>query len=195
MNLIIRPARAADADVICEFNRLMARETEHKDLDPATLKAGVAAMLSDPAKGRYFVAEEVPHPQPLSQGARGEIAAPHAQPLSQGARGEIAVPHPQPLSQGVRGEIVGQLGYTCEWSDWRNGNFWWVQSVFVAESARRQGVFRRLFEHLLDAARQEPNVIGVRLYVEHDNHVAQETYRQLGLAMTGYRLMEKYPLG
>ena len=152
MNLIIRPARMADADVIGDFNRLMAKETEHKDLDPATLKAGVAAILGDPTKGRYFVAE-------------------------------------------AGGQVVGQLGYTCEWSDWRNGNFWWVQSVFVTESARRQGVFRALFEHLLQAARAEPNVIGVRLYVEHDNLVAQATYRQLGLEMTTYRLMEKYPLG
>jgi ribosomal protein S18 acetylase RimI-like enzyme len=162
MNLFIRPARVTDADVICEFNRLMARESEQKELDPATLKAGVAAMLADQAKGRYFVAE--------------------------------ANPLPQPLSQGARGAVVGQLGYTCEWSDWRNGNFWWVQSVYVAESARRQGVFRRLFDHLLEAARQEPNVIGVRLYVEHDNRIAQETYRQLGLAKTGYHVMEKYPL-
>jgi GNAT superfamily N-acetyltransferase len=151
MNLIIRPAGPADADVICDFNRRMALETEHKELDPATLQAGVAAMLSDPAKGRYFVAE-------------------------------------------ADARLVGQVGYTCEWSDWRNGNFWWVQSVYVAEAARRQGVFRRLFEHLLTAARREPNVIGVRLYVDHDNAGAQATYRQLGFVMTDYRLMEMHPL-
>jgi len=162
MNLIIRPAIVSDAEVIAEFNRRMARETEHKDLDPATLRAGVIAMLTDPAKGRYFVAEDGPHPQPLSQGERGEI--------------------------------VGQLGVTLEWSDWRNGNFWWVQSVYVAEHARRRGVFRALFDHLLQAAKQEPNVIGVRLYVEHDNHVAQATYRQLGLTTMSYQLMQRYPL-
>jgi GNAT superfamily N-acetyltransferase len=151
MNLIIRPARATDAAVIAEFNRRMARETEHKDLDPATLQAGVMAMLTGPAKGRYFVAQ----------------------------------------SEGL---VVGQLGLTLEWSDWRNGNFWWVQSVYVAEHARRQGVFRALFEHLLQTAKQELGVIGVRLYVEHENLVAQATYRQLGLAMTSYRLMERFPL-
>jgi GNAT superfamily N-acetyltransferase len=152
MHLIIRPAAVSDADIIAEFNRRMALETEHKDLDAATLQAGVKAMLTDPAKGRYYVAAE------------------------------------------KRGEVVGQLGFTLEWSDWRNGNFWWVQSVYVAEHARRQGVFRALFEHLLQAAKQEPGVIGVRLYVEHDNLVAQATYRQLGLSMTSYRLMERYPL-
>jgi ribosomal protein S18 acetylase RimI-like enzyme len=151
MNLSIRPARPEDADVIREFNRLMAKETEHKDLDPAILGAGVAAMLRDPNKGRYFVAE-------------------------------------------ADGRIVGQLGITLEWSDWRNGNFWWIQSVYVAPDARRHGVFRKLYEHVLDAATKEPNVIGVRLYVEHDNQIAQATYQKLGMVLTNYHLMEKYPL-
>src|SRR5262249_41167691 len=102
MNLTIRPATMSDADVICEFNRLMALETENKILDLAVLKPGVAAMLSDPHKGRYFV-------------AIGE------------------------------GQIVGQLGITLEWSDWRNGNFWWIQSVYVRKDARRHGVFRKLY--------------------------------------------------
>ena len=73
MNLIIRPARLADAEVIVEFNRLMAKETENKELAPAILAAGVVAMLSDRNKGRYFIAEASPHPQPLSQGEKGEI--------------------------------------------------------------------------------------------------------------------------
>lgn len=147
MNLTIRAARLEDADVIGEFNRLMARETEHKDLDPAILGAGVAAMLSDPNKGRYFVAE-------------------------------------------ADGRIVGQLGITLEWSDWRNGNIWWIQSVYVAHDARRLGVFRRLYEHVLAAAAKEPNVVGIRLYVEHDNKIAQATYRKLGMTLTSYHVME-----
>jgi GNAT superfamily N-acetyltransferase len=152
MNLIIRPARWSDIDVICEFNRRLATETENKDLDPVILKAGVAAMFGDARKGSYFVAE-------------------------------------------LEGQVVGQLGVTCEWSDWRNGNFWWIQSVYVAASARRHGVFRRLFEHLLQEARAQTNVIGVRLYVEHDNHVAQATYEKLGMAMTGYHVMEMFLKG
>jgi GNAT superfamily N-acetyltransferase len=191
MNLMIRPARWSDIDVICEFNRRLARETENKDLDPVILRAGVGAMFGDPRKGSYFVAETDPHPQPLSQGERGdaEVVAPHPQPLFQGERGD---PRPLPLSQGERGdgEVVGQLGVTCEWSDWRNGNFWWIQSVYVAASARRHGVFRKLFAHLLQEARAQTNVIGVRLYVEQDNHVAQATYEKLGMSMTGYQVME-----
>src|ERR1051325_2207974 len=147
MNPIIRAATPADAEVIVEFNRLMERETENKDLDPTILSAGVKAMLGDPNKGRYFVAE--------------------------------AGPRPQPLSQRERGEIVGQLGITLEWSDWRNGNFWWIQSVYVAQAARRHGVFRALYQHVRAEARKDANVIGVRLYVEHDNAAAQATYRTM----------------
>jgi GNAT superfamily N-acetyltransferase len=89
------------------------------------------------------------------------------------------------------GQVVGQLGVTFEWSDWRNGNFWWIQSVYVAASARRLGVFRKLYEHVVAKARGEKDVIGVRLYVEHDNSVAQATYRKMGMAMTGYQVMEE----
>ena len=148
MNLTIRPAHTGDVDVIREFNRLLAKETEHKDLDRGTLGAGVAAMLSDPNKGRYFVA----------------------------------------VSDG---RIVGQLGVTLEWSDWRNGNFWWIQSVYVVHDARRHGVFRRLYEHVLAAAAKELNVIGVRLYVEHNNAIAQATYEKMGMTRKSYHIMEK----
>ncbi|MBI2806367.1 MAG: GNAT family N-acetyltransferase [Planctomycetes bacterium] len=172
MNLTIRAASPSDADVICEFNRLLALETEDKHLDLAILKAGVVAMLCDPNKGRYFVAEIHPSPPtPLPQGERG------ARPLT-------------PFPQGETGDIVGQLGVTVEWSDWRNGAFWWIQSVYVAKEARRQGVFRLLYENVVNEARRTPRVIGVRLYVEYDNAGAQATYRSMGMAMTGYQVME-----
>jgi ribosomal protein S18 acetylase RimI-like enzyme len=91
------------------------------------------------------------------------------------------------------GVVVGQIMITTEWSDWRNGWFWWIQSVYVRPEARRRGVFRALFEHVSKAARQDPDVIGLRLYVDEDNHTAQETYRRLGLAETGYFVLEKHP--
>jgi GNAT superfamily N-acetyltransferase len=92
------------------------------------------------------------------------------------------------------GAAVGQIMYTTEWSDWRNGWFWWVQSVYVRPSARRRGVFRALFEHVQQAARADGQVIGLRLYVERDNHVAQETYRRMGMDATAYLVFERYPL-
>ena len=151
MPLVVRPAVAADATVVVEFNRLLALESEGKALDPALLEPGVQRALADDNKGRYFLAE-------------------------------------------LDGAIVGQLGVTFEWSDWRNGWFWWIQSVYVRPEARRRGVFRSLFQHVRAAANNDPHVIGIRLYVEHENHSAQKTYQAMGLSPTTYQVMERYPL-
>jgi GNAT superfamily N-acetyltransferase len=88
------------------------------------------------------------------------------------------------------GRVVGQIMHTYEWSDWRNGCFWWLQSVYVAPDARGRGVFHRLFEHLRERARSQSDVCGLRLYVERDNVRAQRTYRQCGLVDSGYFVME-----
>jgi ribosomal protein S18 acetylase RimI-like enzyme len=92
------------------------------------------------------------------------------------------------------GIILGQLMLTTEWSDWRNGWMWWIQSVYVRAEARRRGVFRALYRHVEESARQNPAVIGLRLYVERDNVTAQHTYAELGMERTGYFVFEKYPL-
>lgn len=151
MPLSIRRAGPADAAIVCEFNRLLALESEHKTLDAAVLAAGVAAGLADPHKSVYFLAEE-------------------------------------------NGAAIGQIMYTKEWSDWRNGWFWWIQSVYVKAEARRRGVFRALFDHVHQAARAEGQVIGLRLYVEQANQIAQETYRRMGMDAAGYLVFERYPL-
>lgn len=147
----VRSAGPTDLEVIVEFNRRLALETEGKELDSALLRAGVQAGLADADKMTYFLAEE-------------------------------------------GGEVVGQMAVTREWSDWRNGWFWWVQSVYVRRESRRQGVFRTLFQQVEQAARRTPSVIGIRLYVDHDNLGALEVYARLGLARTDYMLLEKYPL-
>jgi len=85
---------------------------------------------------------------------------------------------------------VGCLMVTSEWSDWRNGLFWWIQSVYVRPTYRRQGVFRSLFEFVRQRARQHPDVCGLRLYVERDNGNAQACYRTLGMSETAYRMYE-----
>lgn len=92
------------------------------------------------------------------------------------------------------GVAIGQIMFTTEWSDWRNGWFWWIQSVYVRPQARRRGIFRALFEHVHQAARADAEVIGLRLYVERENHIAQETYRRLGMDAAGYLVFERYPL-
>jgi ribosomal protein S18 acetylase RimI-like enzyme len=88
------------------------------------------------------------------------------------------------------GRVVGQLMITFEWSDWRNGVFWWIQSVYVHPQARQSGVFTALFRHLEAQAKSQPGVCGLRLYVEDGNTRAQATYRRCGMADGGYRVME-----
>jgi len=148
MHLTLRRGTPADAAVISEFNRRLAHESEGKALDETTVSAGVTAVLGDPVRGLYFVAE--------SEGA-----------------------------------VVGQLMITTEWSDWRNGWIWWIQSVYVRHDARRQGVFRALYQHVESSARAEPQVVGLRLYVEHENRVAQQTYLDMGMERTGYLVLEQ----
>ena len=80
----------------------------------------------------------------------------------------------------------GQLLLTHEWSDWRNGFFWWFQSVYVMREARRHGVFAALYRHVEDLARNSSDVCGLRLYVEQHNHNAQQIYQRLGLTRTAY---------
>ena len=88
------------------------------------------------------------------------------------------------------GEVVGQLLITYEWSDWRNGLFWWIQSVYVPLQCRRSGVFSELYRHVTALAKASSEVCGIRLYVESENTRAQHTYSALGMTDTGYQVME-----
>lgn len=144
----VEAARPEDLDAIVRMNQLLAEESEGRALDPATIRAGVAAALADPQKGTYWVA------------------------------------------RGPGGVVVGQALVTTEWSDWRNGWFWWLQSVYVERAHRRTGVFRALYRQIAHTARNRWDVCGVRLYVERSNVTAQRTYEALGFVTTDYLLQE-----
>jgi ribosomal protein S18 acetylase RimI-like enzyme len=87
-------------------------------------------------------------------------------------------------------EVVGTLMLTYEWSDWRCGNWWWIQSVYVAPEHRRRGVYRALYDNVHALAVAAPQVCGLRLYVERDNANAQRTYESLGMRDAGYAMYE-----
>lgn len=89
------------------------------------------------------------------------------------------------------GRVVGSLMVTFEWSDWRNGLIWWIQSVYVTADWRRRGVYRALYEHVRELAAAQGSVRGFRLYVEKDNLTAQRTYTRLGMRESDYRLFEE----
>lgn len=85
--------------------------------------------------------------------------------------------------------VVGQLMLTVEWSDWRDGWWWWIQSVYVGAVWRRRGVYRALHEHVFAEVNARADVCGLRLYVEPDNVAARAVYAQLGMTES-YRVME-----
>jgi GNAT superfamily N-acetyltransferase len=115
--------------------------------------------------------------------------------LTAGVMAALADPHKAIYFLAEEKDVVlGQLSITTEWSDWRNGWLWWFQSVYVRAEARRRGVFRALYEHVYQAACQDPNVIGLRLYVERENQAAQQTYLRLGMEWANYLVLQKYPL-
>lgn len=89
------------------------------------------------------------------------------------------------------GVVAGALMVTFEWSEWRNGRFWWIQSVYVDSKHRRHGVYSALHEALRQEAKQDPQSCGIRLYVEQDNTTAMQTYGHLGMIETHYRLYEE----
>lgn len=153
----VRVAGPADADLLAQWAAAMAWETEHKRLDPATVRAGVAAGIADPQRARYFIAMD-----------------------------DAAVAGHETIATAI-----GTLMVTREWSDWRNGDWWWIQSVYVPPQQRRRGVFAALYRHLEAQARATPGVVGLRLYVERGNHAAQRTYAALGMVDAGYALLER----
>lgn len=172
----IREAGLDDLDVIVRFNREMARETEGRELDPATLRAGVNALLSDPARGRYYLAED----SGAGGGDRGETAsASGGGEATSGADGGAG-----------GGEAVGQVLVTTEWSDWRNGEIWWIQNVYVAPAHRRRGVYSALHRHVRGLARRF-GAAGLRLYVDRENRAARRGYEELGMERARYGMYEE----
>ena len=88
------------------------------------------------------------------------------------------------------GKVVGQLMVTFEWSDWRNGMFWWIQSVYVTPDQRGRGVFGALYRAVEFEARANPGICGLRLYMEHHNERARVAYVKLGMKPAGYEVFE-----
>lgn len=152
-HLTLRPATQVDLETLTAFSAAMALETEQRTLDRTRLRLGTQAILDQPDRGQYYVAD-------LRQDAQADTVT------------------------------VGQLLITYEWSDWRNAQFWWIQSVYVHAAWRRQGVYRSMHRTITDLARSRADVCGIRLYVEGDNTIAKRVYEQVGLSSSTYRIYE-----
>jgi ribosomal protein S18 acetylase RimI-like enzyme len=88
-----------------------------------------------------------------------------------------------------KGEVVASLLITYEWSDWRNSDVWWFQSVYVIPSYRRRGIFRMMYSHIKNEAMRQ-NIAGLRLYVESNNDPAKKTYEAMGMSSQHYTMYE-----
>ena len=109
-----------------------------------------------------------------------------------GVRGLLDRPEHGFYLVAQRGDAAaGSLMVTPEWSDWRGGFFWWIQSVYVDPDHRRTGVYRALHEAVRAQAAAHGEVIGIRLYVERENDGARAVYARLGMEETPYRLYEE----
>ena len=145
--MIYREARSDERDIIAGFQQAMAIETEEVTLDEPTVHTGVAAVLSRPELGRYYIAED-------------------------------------------GGAAVGCLMITYEWSDWRNGMVWWIQSVYVRTDYRKRGVYAGLYNHVKAIVEADSSLRGIRLYVDRRNVIAQQVYTRLGMNGEHYQLFE-----
>lgn len=157
----IRHASVYDIEIITEFNCRLAQETESKRLDEQVVRRGVERGLKQGAEVQYFLATSPAQPKLAGTSNSSSLAKP-----------------------------VGQLMLTREWSDWRDGWIAWLQSVYVVPECRGQGVFKTLLDHALDHCSQDPDVRGMRLYVEKQNTKAQRAYEKTGFIDPHYVLRE-----
>ena len=88
------------------------------------------------------------------------------------------------------GRVIASLLITYEWSDWRNGTVWWIQSVYVRPDARGKRVYAGLYEHVRAIAAASDAVKGIRLYVDRRNARAQDVYRRCGMNGDHYLVFE-----
>ncbi len=90
----------------------------------------------------------------------------------------------------IEGEITASLMITFEWSDWRNGLVYWIQSVFVKREFRRMGIYKKMYGFIKELVMQDKNIKGIRLYVDKTNVRAQQTYKNTGMNGEHYQLFE-----
>ena len=191
--LALRKAALGDVATIVAFQVAMALETEGLALDAATVTRGVTRPLTAPHVADYYVAtlpraafDALEATSGSADAAKTEATAP-----VEAAPAPAVGAAPMPINEDPSGHVVvGTLMITFEWSDWRAGDMWWIESVFVRPCARRRGVFTALYRHVEALANADDSVAGLRLYVEDDNASAMAAYERLGMRVEHYRMME-----
>jgi len=90
----------------------------------------------------------------------------------------------------IESKVVASMMITPEWSDWRNGHFLWIQSLYVIPEFRKKGVFRKMFQYVKQVVVESENYLGLRLYVEENNKNAMDVYTNVGMRDSYYKMFE-----
>ncbi len=89
-----------------------------------------------------------------------------------------------------KGKIIGCVLNTYEWSDWRNGNIVWIQSLYILPAHRRQGIFTEVYQYLREQVQKNPTQKGIRLYVDKRNETAIKAYKAIDMDNNHYEMFE-----
>jgi ribosomal protein S18 acetylase RimI-like enzyme len=86
--------------------------------------------------------------------------------------------------------LVGSISILTEWSNFRGGDYWWIQSLYIAPEHRGTGLLDRLIEHVTNEARNA-GALDLRLYAYENNERALRAYRRLGFSKRAYVMMSR----
>ena len=77
-----------------------------------------------------------------------------------------------------------------EWSNFRGGYYWWIQSLFIVPDHRGTGLVDLLLNAVADLARMA-GALDLRLYVLQSNQRAVAAYRRCGFKVEPYAIMSR----
>jgi ribosomal protein S18 acetylase RimI-like enzyme len=95
------------------------------------------------------------------------------------------------VAESDDGTVAGSISIVTEWSNFRGGYYWWVQSLYITPEHRGKGLAERLLAFVTKRAR-ENGAIDLRLYVLHANQRAIAAYRQSGFEIAPYTIMVRH---
>lgn len=172
MSYRVRKAVIEDVPTIIRFQKALALESENLVLDDALVSRGCRIPFERENIATYYVAEWVPDATTTPAAA-------------------ISSSSPSSSQETTGPQVCSMLMITFEWSDWRGGCIYWIQSVYTDPNHRRKGLFTMLYQHIKDLVDRDESAVAIRLYVEHENVKAMETYKRLGMEVEeGYRMMK-----
>lgn len=87
-------------------------------------------------------------------------------------------------------EVVGSISVVTEWSNFRGGNYWWIQSLFIVPAHRGTGLVQVLIDHVAGIA-QAAGALDLRLYARTSNERATHAYVRCGFETAPYTMMTR----